>query len=220
VSLLFFVDSLSREKFELYPVSGDHNFECGTSVPLSHARLGALNSITYETLAPCHMFNSKGTYMVTAGTSYKEHFFKKPEHLDFLQSSLFQLADFYCWRLEAWAIFSNHYHFVAQSPENPPTLQKLIRHFHNNTSRELNKIEGMAGRKIWYQYWDSQLTFTNSYFARLNYVMNNPVKHHLVEDAEFYPWCSESWFAKNTNASHKEVVMSFKTDTVQVVDNF
>lgn len=166
------------------------------------------------------MFNSKGTYMVTGGTSYKEHFFKTPELLDFLQSTLFELAGLYHWRLEAWAIFSNHYHFIAQSPDNPESLQKFIKHFHNNTSRELNKIEKKTGRKVWYQYWDTQLTFTNSYLARLNYVMNNPVKHQLVEDAEFYPWCSASWFAKNANVSHRKVVMSFKTDIVHVMDDF
>jgi putative transposase len=158
--------------------------------------------------------------MLTAGTYNKHHFFNRPVLLDIFQSTLFTMADFYHWRLEAWAIFSNHYHFIAQAPEDPSNLPKFIKHLHNNTSREINKIENTPGRKIWYQYWDSQLTFANSYLARLNYVMNNPVKHNLVSNAEEYPWCSASWFIKNASHSHVKVVKNFNTDTVNVIDNF
>jgi putative transposase len=169
---------------------------------------------------PSHMFNSKGTYIVTAATIYKQHFFQKREQLDLLQTSLFELADHYNWRLEAWAIFSNHYHFVAQSPENPSSLQKFITHLHSNTARMLNKNDNTPGGKIWHQYWDSQLTFVSSYLARLNYVMQNPVKHGLVLNSEEYPWCSSGWFNKNAKDSHKKTVLNFKTDSVHIVDDF
>jgi hypothetical protein len=59
--------------------------------------------------APCHRFDASGTYMVTSSTLYKNHFFKKPQELSLLQTLLFELANRYEWRLEAWAIFSNHY---------------------------------------------------------------------------------------------------------------
>ncbi|MGZ3632738.1 MAG: hypothetical protein ACXWM7_00200 [Parachlamydiaceae bacterium] len=36
--------------------------------------------------------------------------------MDYLHSLLLELARKYGWNLEAWAIFSNHYHFIAQSP--------------------------------------------------------------------------------------------------------
>jgi putative transposase len=31
-----------------------------------------------------------------------------------------------------------------------------------------------------YEFWDTRLTFEKSWFARLNYVHQNPVKHGLV----------------------------------------
>ena len=170
--------------------------------------------------APCHLFNTVGSYMVTGATLYKLHLFKNPEHLDLLQTALFELAAKYEWNLEAWAVFSNHYHFIAQSPKNPTTLRKFITHFHALSARELNKRENLTGRKVWYQFWDTQLTFQNSYYARLNYVMQNPVKHKLVDHAEQYPWCSANWFMQRAKTSHKAVVLSFKTDKVEVYDEY
>jgi putative transposase len=95
-----------------------------------------------------HIFNAATTYMVTAATLYKQHFFKDEEQLDYLQSSLLEICLKYNWRLEAWAIFSNHYHFIAQSPSDPTTLRKLISHLHTQTARQLNQQEHTPGRRI------------------------------------------------------------------------
>lgn len=170
--------------------------------------------------APMHAFNEKGLYMVTGATLYNELHFIRSEDLDHLQNSLFELSLRYQWRLEAWAIFANHYHFLAAS-ENPQSLPKFITHFHASTARELNKINNSPGRKVWYQYWDSRITYHNSYMARLNYVMQNPVKHKLAAQAADYPWCSAAWFARHATKSYQDVVTSFKIDRVACIpDDF
>lgn len=158
--------------------------------------------------------------MVTGSTLLKEHFFKTPVELNLLQDHLFNLAIKYGWRLEAWALFSNHYHIIAQSPENPETLRKFMTHLHANVARELNSLHNTPGRKVCYQFWDSQLSYPNSYYARLNYVMQNPVRHGLVTNAEEYPWCSMNWFNKNTPLSRRLTVEGFKTDQVNIIDDF
>lgn len=170
--------------------------------------------------APLHIFNEKGTYIVTGATLQKELLFKKNEELDLLQGALLDLASHYQWQLEAWAIFSNHYHFIAQSPHDPSTLKKWISHLHATTAKQLNLLHQKPGRKIWHQYWDTQLTFQTSYLARLNYVMQNPVKHGLVTSAKDYKWCSMAWFEKNVPKSHFSAVTNVKTDALSIVDDF
>lgn len=170
--------------------------------------------------APCHVFNTAGTYIVTGSTLNKQLLFKSPDELNLLQTTLFQLADHYNWRLEAWAIFPNHYHFIAHSPNDPATLCRFITHFHAISARELNLIQNQPGRTVWYQYWDTHLTYHKSYLARLNYVMQNPVKHRIVHNAQEYPWCSVRWFSQNTSSSYQKVVASYKTDTVKIMDDF
>jgi len=158
--------------------------------------------------------------MVTGSTMYKEHFFKTPLELNLLETQLFELAIKYQWDLEAWALFSNHYHLITKTSQDPKTLRRFITHLHANTARELNKLNNQPGRKVWYQYRDTQLTYQKSYMARLNYVMQNPVKHGLVGLAENYPWCSAHWFAMNASTSYQAVIKSFKTDSVQVLDDY
>ena len=45
--------------------------------------------------APTHRLNGKGTFIVTAGTLHKEHYFQAAERLDFLERDLFAKAKQY-----------------------------------------------------------------------------------------------------------------------------
>jgi putative transposase len=158
--------------------------------------------------------------MVTGATYQKELFFKEAIELDLLQDLLLKLAENYRWCLEAWAIFANHYHFIAQSPENPQSLRRFITHFHAMSAKMLNQLQNSPGRRVWYQYWDSRITFQNSYLARLNYVIQNPVKHKVVSCANQYKWCSASWFENNATPAYFKAVTSFKIDSINVIDDF
>lgn len=123
-------------------------------------------------------------------TYRKEHFFCGPERLTLLTDTLLTFALEYGWQLQAWAVFSNHHHIVSNSPESAATLPQFLNHLHTETARVINEMDGTPGRKVWFQYWETLLTFQKSYLARLNYVMQNPVKHGIVEVSTRYPWCS------------------------------
>jgi putative transposase len=158
--------------------------------------------------------------MVTAGTYQKAHFFRNPERLTFFQDQLLTLANQYGWQLQAWAIFSNHYHFVTLSPEQPTSLRRMIGHLHTVTAREVNHLDGVEGRKVWFEYLDTHLTYERSYWARLHYVHQNPVRHGLVKVATAYPWCSAGWFEQRASPAVLKMVSSFKIDRVTVPDEF
>ena len=69
---------------------------------------------------PLHVLIEGGVYIVTAGTHLKEHHFRTPQRLRLLHDRLHEVTEEYGWGLQAWAVFSNHYHFVASSPEDLP----------------------------------------------------------------------------------------------------
>lgn len=156
--------------------------------------------------------------MVTCGTYKKLHLLNTPSRLSFVQEALFDIAEEYKWRLQAWAVLSNHYHFVASSPENPETLSKVISKLHTLTAIKLNKEDSQPGRRVWYQYFDSHITYQNSYFVWLKYVHTNPAHHQVVSNAGNYPWCSAAWFARSSESAFYKTIQSFKTDTVNVID--
>jgi putative transposase len=169
---------------------------------------------------PVHVFEPNTMYLITAGTLHKRHFFHHSTRLQLLQSALFEVIDAYGWKLQAWAVFSNHYHFIAQSPVDARVLRPMIQRLHSQTARQVNRLDGTRGRKVWFQYWDTCLTYEKSYYARLNYVHNNPVKHQLVSAAWRYPFCSAAWFKDNAEPSYRRKVESFRYDQVKIKDDF
>jgi len=133
------------------------------------------------------------------------------------------VAERFSWRLEAWAVFSNHYHFVAHSPTNEvdaASLSDMLSVLHVKTAEWVNKLEKSPKRKVWFNFWDTKLTHQRSYFARLNYVHQNAVKHKLVPVASQYPWCSAAWFERSASPAIIKSIYEFKTDRVSVEDNF
>ncbi|HEX5482154.1 MAG TPA: transposase [Terriglobia bacterium] len=158
--------------------------------------------------------------MVTSATYLKQHFFRSTDHLSLLHDALLNLALKYGWELQAWAVFSNHYHFVAVSPCEPQSLRPFIRHLHSITAIEMNRRDRTGGRKVWFQYWDTHLTYDKSYFARLNYVHSNAVHHGLVPVASAYPWSSARWFERKANGAFYKRIMGLPTDRLHVADDY
>jgi len=146
--------------------------------------------------APVHRLTENGTYMVTTGTYRKLHLFRDAERLTLLEDSLLALASQYEWHLEAWAVFSNHYHIVAYTLASPPRLSEFLVELHANTARDVNRLDGVVERQVWHNFWDKQLTYQKSYVTRLNYVHQNAVRHGLVKTANQYRWCSAAWFER------------------------
>jgi putative transposase len=157
--------------------------------------------------------------MVTAATYLKDPFFCSRERLDFLQRQLFHVAKEYGAALKAWAIFPNHYHFIAVLKE-PLLLKRLVGRLHTVTAGHVNQLDGVAGRRVWYQYWDSHLSYRTSYFARMRYVHENPVRHGVVRVASNYPWCSAGWLERKAKSSFRKTIMSFRCEGVLVQDDF
>ena len=173
--------------------------------------------------APPHRLGTQGCYFLTAATYLKARFFHAPVRLELLHDALLAHTRDFGWQLEAWAVFSNHYHFIARPSLDGPVkgdLGKMVKALHEWTARKLNTMDHTPGRQVWHNYWDTHLTFESSYRARLNYVMQNPVKHGLVKDAKDYPWCSAAWFERVNTGAWVQTIHRFKIDSLKIEDDF
>ena len=173
--------------------------------------------------APTHQLNSRGTYFVTASTLHHEHRFRGENRVSVLHRGLLKVAAQFGWRLEAWAVFSNHYHFVGHSPEETETaasLPKMLRLLHEKMAKWVNRLDCAPGRKVWFNYRETRLTYEKSYLARLNYTHQNAVKHGLVPVANQYPWCSARWFERSARPAQIKTIYQIKTDQVRVPDDY
>ncbi len=170
--------------------------------------------------APVHRLDDCGVYIVTGSTENKKLLFNTEPKLDLLQSTLLRLSQESCWQVEAWACFANHYHFIARATESAGSLKQMVQQLHAETADGLNAMDRVSSRNVWFNFYDTQLTYHNSYMARLNYVHQNPVKHRLVQVANRYPWCSAAWFERTATPAQVKTVYSFKTDHIKVIDDF
>lgn len=170
--------------------------------------------------APLHQISEYGTYMVTAATYHKAHVFARPDQLDLLESALLRVTQDAGWQLEAWAVFSNHYHFIGHRLAGGDRLDALIKQLHGETGHDVNEMDGETDREVWFNYWDKRLTFRKSYFPRLKYVHQNAVKHRLVPVASQYKWCSAAWFERTAKRAQVKTIYSFKTDKLNIVDDY
>jgi putative transposase len=170
--------------------------------------------------APPHYFTPGGTYILTAATLHRKRLFDSRAKLDLLRHTTFELAKNYALVLQAWAFFPNHYHLVISFEDATVAHRDLVRHLHRELALKLNRVDDTPGRRVMYEFWDTRLTFEKSWLARLNYVHQNAVKHGLVPMANEYPWCSASWFETNAQSGFVKAVYSFKTDRINVPDDF
>ena len=167
--------------------------------------------------------SQSGTYFVTAGAYQKVHHFRHPERLNVLQRGLLKVTQDFGWQLEAWAVFSNHYHFVGHSPAgaaDASSLSQMLGVLHVKTAGWVNRLDRTPGRQVWHNFWETRLTYQKSYLARLNYVHQNPVKHCLVPVANQYPWCSAAWFERTASPAMVKSIYRFQVDRLRVLDEF
>ena len=170
--------------------------------------------------APVHRLTDNGIYFLTAATLHKARLFDTDEKRDRLERMLLSMAKAANWQLEAWAVLSNHYHLVARGNADSVPFGEFVSALHSKSAIDLNRVEGVQGSKIWYNFWDTKLTHQYSYLARLNYVHQNAVKHGLVQVDNQYKWCSAPWFERTASPAQRKTIYSFKIDTVNVEDDF
>ena len=97
--------------------------------------------------APIHRFGESGIYFITAGTLGKQHIFRAPSALDDLRDSLFKHAAAHDCHLQAWSLFSNHYHLVLTCDDGG-TIARMLRRFHIDSALDANRRDGTKGRKV------------------------------------------------------------------------
>lgn len=141
---------------------------------------------------PAHFFKPHSIYMITGSVYQKRKLFAGEKPKLRWYESLKKGCEEYGWQILAWVILDDHYHIMLETPGEAETLSSLIRDMHKFTAlwakQNLPIVKGLE--RIWYNYWDTCITYERSFLARLNYIHHNPVKHGYVEDASAYPFGS------------------------------
>jgi putative transposase len=109
---------------------------------------------------------------------------------------------------------------MAQAPEDPTSLPRIITNIHKFSAMRTNKRDGVTGRKIWWNYWDSVITYERSYYARLNYIHFNPVRHGYADHPLNYRFSSYRNFHNADPERAETMFKEYPFDQVRVKDDF
>jgi putative transposase len=186
---------------------------------------------------PPHLFAPNAKYMITGAIYRKLPFLKAPEAKRHLLETLFKGCEKYNWSVEDWVILDNHYHVMLNGPDSALNLSKLINEVHKFTALWIKKNIIMECRngidtvnalqkplhkttKIFHNYWDSCITYERSYFARLNYIYFNPVKHNYTANAEEYEFGSyrQRFLSQEEGIFNRQ--KEYPWDNIKVNDDF
>ena len=91
--------------------------------------------------------------------------------------------------LIAWCVLPNHYHLLINC-DDLKQVTKTLGQLHGRTSKQWNDEDGTRGRQCWCRCSDRQIRDNRHFYATLNYIHHNPVKHNLVSKWGEWPFSS------------------------------
>jgi putative transposase len=139
--------------------------------------------------APPHYPDGKKNYILTAACYEHQPILQRENRRREFQARLVDGLSRESWAIiHAWVILPNHYHLLASV--DLETFREWIRILHSKVATEWNREDKTSGRKVWYRFQDRSIRNEHHYFASLNYIHANPVKHGYAAKAD--EWKSSS----------------------------
>jgi putative transposase len=141
--------------------------------------------------APPHFEQTQGIYMISAAC-YEHRLIMATEsrRAEWEQTviSEFSLASPNRIDIRAWTVLPNHYHLIIEGDLR--VFARRISRLHNGKATQWNREDQAEGRKVWHRFSDRAIRTERHYYASLNYIHANPVKHGYATCAEDWAWSS------------------------------
>jgi putative transposase len=124
---------------------------------------------------------------------YEHHYYigHNTARMDDFACDLLALFGAHASQTFAWCVLPNHYHVLAKAADIKRLLHELGL-FHGRTSHAWNGEEETRGRKVFFRAVERAMRSERHYWATLNYIHHNPVRHGYVARWTDWPWSSAS----------------------------
>jgi putative transposase len=140
---------------------------------------------------PPHFTGQQTTQYLITGACY-EHapiLGTSPERMDAFASRLLSTFEAAEAVVHAWCVLPNHYHVLSTMLDLPKLIFQLGK-LHGSTSFAWNGEDGARGRQCWHRATDRAMRSQEHFWATLNYLHHNPVRHGYVSKWQEWPWSS------------------------------
>jgi putative transposase len=108
-------------------------------------------------------------------------------------------------RVHAWCLLPNHYHALITT-DRLPDIMDALGQMHGRLSRAWNLEEKTPGRQNWCGAVDRVMRSENHYWATMNYIHHNPVRHRYVTRWQDWPYGSAVEFLERMERAEVEAI--------------
>ena len=105
--------------------------------------------------------------------------------------------------IDAWVVLPNHYHILVKTDDVFATLKQLAQ-LHGKTSYLWNGEDDKRGRCVWCNAAEHGMKFERHFWATINYIYNNPIKHGYVKKWSKQQFSSFSLYLENVGKDEAE----------------
>ena len=139
-----------------------------------------------------HPLKNHPFYLITAACYEHKHRLISSERRQELLNQLFETFTGEGIQILAWVVLPNHYHLLTQEVDFP-WLSRQLRLIHGRFAYRWNQEDGLSG-KVWCSYSDRAIRSERHYYATLNYIHYNPVKHGFMGSPYDWKESSVHWY--------------------------
>jgi putative transposase len=137
-------------------------------------------------------------FLISASCYEHRHYIGyTPERMDLFSCDLLMTFTAHAKQTFAWCVLPNHYHALVEAPDIKLLLHELGL-LHGRTSHAWNGEDETRGRKVFFRAVERGMRSERHYWATLNYVHHNPVRHSYVERWTDWPWSSAAQYLAQT----------------------
>jgi len=127
--------------------------------------------------SPPHREGDSGRYLITAACFEHQPLIGfSAERMATFATTLLKVFEAGHSPVHAWVVLPNHYHVLADT-RNVLGLLKEIGLMHGRSSHQWNGEEDRRGRQVWCKAAETSIRSERHFWAALNYVHHNPVRH-------------------------------------------
>ena len=129
------------------------------------------------------------------GTCYEHqpHIGLNHERMSDFETDLLTACSKFAVSTYAWCVLPNHYHVLVRT-DSIDGLRKELGLLHGRSSYNWNGEDDRRGRKIWFNCVDRVIKSHRHFWATVNYIHHNPVKHGYVDNWSDWLWSSAAQF--------------------------
>ena len=149
---------------------------------------------------PPHYEADNGLYLITAACfEHQPVIGKTPARMAEFEAELLKTTLAHAQTIFAWIVLPNHYHMLLRALPVKKLLSALGR-LHGGTSFRWNGEDGKRGRQVWHRAAETEIKSEGHFWATMNYVLNNAVRHQYVRRWQDWPYSNAAAYLAEVGA--------------------